>query len=546
MAITGGMQNSDMVLLLWITVFGACCFFVDSSRSHRQHISSPSTTGLCRYGVKTECCYGWKRNRKGQCEALCEQGCKHGECVGPNKCKCTPGFTGKNCNQDLNECGLKPRPCEHRCMNTHGSYKCYCLNGYMLMPDGSCSNSRTCAMANCQYGCEQVKGDIRCLCPSSGLQLGPDGRTCIDIDECAVGKASCPINRRCVNTFGSYYCKCQNGFELKYVNGRYDCIDINECLLNTHKCSINADCLNTQGSFKCRCKQGYKGSGHECSAVLEKPVKESSKFGGSVKDTIKKLLAHKNSLNRYQDIKNVIPEAFITPSPKNRLQPFDYEDGVYIGGNENEEEEEVEEEEEDELDEDVVGTIENVIEEEKLLRGDVFAPQVKRAAVLSSHAITKKAPELKSDEVSVDCSFDQGTCEWKQDTKDDFDWKHADRHNGVGYYMSVPASASQKKGIGRLKLTTLKIDRKYCLMFIYRLVGERVGKLRVYIDENVAPVWEETRNRNEGWRTAKIEIQESSTRTSSNITFEAERGKGKGGEMALDNVFLLSGPCSED
>lgn len=116
--------------------------------------------------------------------AQCEHGCKHGECVGPNKCKCFPGYTGKTCNQggysrsvrkgmgniglsgfklfhtifrclnldvsvvllgfdfflDLNECGLKPRPCEHRCMNTHGSYKCYCLNGYMLMSDGSCAS----------------------------------------------------------------------------------------------------------------------------------------------------------------------------------------------------------------------------------------------------------------------------------------------------------------------------------------------------------------------------------------------------------------------
>lgn len=41
---------------------------------------------------------------------------------------------------DLNECGLKPRPCEHRCMNTFGSFMCYCLNGYMLMPDGSCAS----------------------------------------------------------------------------------------------------------------------------------------------------------------------------------------------------------------------------------------------------------------------------------------------------------------------------------------------------------------------------------------------------------------------
>eukprot|EP00063_Salmo_salar_P075432 XP_014050267.1 PREDICTED: nephronectin-like [Salmo salar] len=106
-------------------------------------------------------------------QALCQHGCKHGDCVGPSKCKCHPGFTGKTCNQeeeldyvtpltwdshppiflpvdhqppagvlmeDLNECGLKPRPCKHRCMNTYGSYKCYCLNGYMLMPDGTCGS----------------------------------------------------------------------------------------------------------------------------------------------------------------------------------------------------------------------------------------------------------------------------------------------------------------------------------------------------------------------------------------------------------------------
>lgn len=46
----------------------------------------------------------------------------------------------------------------------------------------------------------------------------------LDIDECTSGKAVCPYKRRCVNTFGSYYCKCHVGFELKYISGRYDCI----------------------------------------------------------------------------------------------------------------------------------------------------------------------------------------------------------------------------------------------------------------------------------------------------------------------------------
>ncbi|XP_075446329.1 epidermal growth factor-like protein 6 isoform X2 [Ascaphus truei] len=542
-----------MVLLLWITVLGA--YFSSaagrfanpsSTRGRRQFISSPNIPGVCRYGTKIECCYGWKRNSKGQCEAVCEQGCKHGECVGANKCKCFPGFTGKSCSQDLNECGLKPRPCEHRCMNTHGSYKCYCLNGYLLMPDGSCSNSRTCAMANCQYGCEEIKGEVRCLCPSAGLQLGPDGRNCIDIDECAVGKVTCPFNRRCVNTFGSYYCKCQTGYELKYVNGKYDCIDVNECLLNRAKCSLHGDCLNTQGSFKCRCKQGYKGTGYECSAIPDKPVKESPKIVGAAKDTIKKLLAHKNSLKRKEEIKNVIPEPVITPSPKTRLQPFDNEDGVYIGSNYNEEEEKEEEKDGDDEDheEEKDDDLENLIDQEKILR----APQVKKAAAFGPLPVNKKSSQLKSEEVSIDCSFDRGACDWKQDTEDDFDWNHTDRSNGAGYYMAVPAFVGQKKDIGRLKLplTDLKPDSKFCLMFTYRLIGEKVGKLRVYMDERNIPVWEENRNKQEGWRIAKIEIPATDSRTTSSITFESERGKGKTGEIALDNIFLISGQCPED
>ncbi len=40
------------------------------------------------------------------------------------------------------------------------------------------ADSRTCSLAHCQYGCEEVQGEVRCLCPSPGLQLGSDGKTC--------------------------------------------------------------------------------------------------------------------------------------------------------------------------------------------------------------------------------------------------------------------------------------------------------------------------------------------------------------------------------
>ncbi|XP_051870409.1 epidermal growth factor-like protein 6 [Pristis pectinata] len=473
--------------------------------------------GVCRYGSRFECCYGWKKNYKGHCEAVCEHGCKHGECIGANKCKCYPGFTGKTCNQDFNECGLKPRPCEHRCMNTHGSYKCYCLNGYMLMPDSTCANSRTCAMANCQYGCENVKGEIHCLCPSSGLQLGPDGRTCVDIDECATSRPLCPPLRRCVNTFGSYFCKCQTGYELKYIDGKYKCIDIDECAANTHSCSPHADCHNTQGSFKCKCKPGFRGSGFQCSAVPEIPYKETPVILGGTREDLKKILANRNNGKQSEVIKNAIPRPIATPPSPDRLQPFDYEDGVYIGSYD-----------EKELDVSYNGNedeVENYIDSEELTpRGDVF-------------------------DFSVDCNFNQGVCEWIQDTEDDFDWKVTDLPNGNGHYMAVPAFVGLKNEVGHLKLLVgdLVPKKDFCLTFKYRLAGERIGNLRVLSNNGDSSIWERTRDKKEGWKVGSVTITaKNSSETQQNIVFEAERGKGNIGEIGLDSVILTSGPCREE
>lgn len=45
-----------------------------------------------------------------------------------------------------------------------------------------------------------------------------------DVDECAAGIAVCPRFRKCINTFGSYICKCHDGYDLQYISGKYQCI----------------------------------------------------------------------------------------------------------------------------------------------------------------------------------------------------------------------------------------------------------------------------------------------------------------------------------
>ncbi|XP_047444693.1 nephronectin-like [Mugil cephalus] len=76
------------VLLSWL------CMWTWSQR-----LDHDSWDGLCRYGNSVECCWGWRRMDEGRCGPVCPQGCKHGHCLGADRCECRPGYTGKACNQ---------------------------------------------------------------------------------------------------------------------------------------------------------------------------------------------------------------------------------------------------------------------------------------------------------------------------------------------------------------------------------------------------------------------------------------------------------------
>uniref|UniRef100_A0A3B3VZH5 EGF-like-domain, multiple 7 n=1 Tax=Poecilia latipinna TaxID=48699 RepID=A0A3B3VZH5_9TELE len=69
-------------------------------------------------------------------KALCAEPCANGgTCLKPNKCACPPGWTGHRCQTDVDECGGR-QPCAQLCMNTAGSYRCACRDGFTLAGDG--------------------------------------------------------------------------------------------------------------------------------------------------------------------------------------------------------------------------------------------------------------------------------------------------------------------------------------------------------------------------------------------------------------------------
>ncbi|TNN89510.1 Nephronectin [Liparis tanakae] len=153
-----------------------CRSLYRSEENALERSGSRTPPGLCSYGQTTSCCLGW-RNVNGICQPVCKKSCVNGKCAGPDKCLCSTGYEGAQCDK--------------------GEAACFSLR--------------------CQFGC-QMEGEaaVRCLCPP-GLHLAADSKTCEDKDECLIGSHRCSRHARCVNTDGSYTCQCLEDYS---GNGR--------------------------------------------------------------------------------------------------------------------------------------------------------------------------------------------------------------------------------------------------------------------------------------------------------------------------------------
>uniref|UniRef100_A0A1X7SW10 EGF-like domain-containing protein n=1 Tax=Amphimedon queenslandica TaxID=400682 RepID=A0A1X7SW10_AMPQE len=199
--------------------------------------------------------YGWPAlvSLEQNMTCICNFIHSNGMCDANNLCQCFDGWTGDQCDEDINECETNDHNCTQTCSNTVGSYTCSCRAGYKDNGYGNCTDIDECSMgtSGCQQLCFNTNGSYYCQC-NTGYRLMNDNSSCDDINECIEDPGICPLRSNCINTLGSYQCNCIDGYQM---NNTGMCIDIDECVTGTHSCQHR--CINTEGSYNCSCYDGF-------------------------------------------------------------------------------------------------------------------------------------------------------------------------------------------------------------------------------------------------------------------------------------------------
>ncbi|OWA49854.1 Protein crumbs [Hypsibius exemplaris] len=205
-------------------------------------VCQPGWTGrLCDVDVD-ECSASLNRCQNG---AMCRN------FPGRFQCYCVPGYLGEFCDMEANECLTNPCRNGAACTDKLNGYDCHCAKGYT---GKRCEvDINECQPNPCQNGaiCNDFPAAYNCTC-----QLGFTGVNCqVNIDNCE--ENPCRNAGRCVDGVNNFTCNCMDtGF-----SGRFCEHEIDDCA--SSPCQHNGTCKDIGKDYRCRCFDGYLGKNCE-------------------------------------------------------------------------------------------------------------------------------------------------------------------------------------------------------------------------------------------------------------------------------------------
>ncbi|KAK7131349.1 hypothetical protein R3I94_016476 [Phoxinus phoxinus] len=192
-----------------------------------------------------------------------------------------------------------------------------------------------------------------------------------------------------------------------------------------------------------------------------------------------------------------------------------------------------------------VGARDNRFQFEFMARSEDLSPS-NQIAVKDVYFVYCSPLYIPSGDVS--CNFEVNLCGWYQDQTDNYDWR---LHTGMDHTIHVGRSLvvdmwdTSLRGLsGRLLSIRQYSNTEHCLSFFYKLYGPNTGTLSVkqlFADGSEELLWMRSGAHGNVWHEGHCPVPPQLS--AFQLVFEATRS-GFDGQLALDDVAFVTGPCS--